>query len=516
MTSTRDDAAPPPERRVFCNRTLNLRAIQAIGYDMDYTLIHYNVAAWEARSFDHIKRKLAELGWPVEGLTFDFEGYQLGLVIDRQLGNIVKANRFGYVKRSAHGTRDLDLDAQRRAYAETIVDLADPRFIFMNTLFAIAAASMYAQLVDRLDAGEIPGAIGYSELYDVLQDSLDAAHMEGQLKGEIMADPERYVLLDPEMPLTLLDQHRCGKRLMLITNSEWHYTQFLMDYAFRPFLPEGMAWRDLFKVVIVAAAKPLFFTRSQPAFEVVDEHGHLLPVVGTPSPGRILHGGHAGLVEAMLGLEGGQILYIGDHAYGDVHVTKKILRWRTALVIRELEEEVREQRAFAPTQEELSCRMAAKEGLEHRYAALRLALQRRRHQRKMTRGRAAGQAADRMAGRAGGRATGRAGGRADSRAKAAAEEASKSGLSIQALEKEIEGVRKALSDADAGITPLALASAQIHNPRWGLLMRSGGDRSYLARIIERHADIYTSRVSNLMYETPYAFFRARRGRLPHD
>ena len=30
---------PPRSREVFCNRTLNLRAIRAIGYDMDYTLV---------------------------------------------------------------------------------------------------------------------------------------------------------------------------------------------------------------------------------------------------------------------------------------------------------------------------------------------------------------------------------------------------------------------------------------------------------------------------------------------
>ena len=39
-------APPPPERQIFCNRTLNLRAIEAIGYDMDYTLIHYDVDEW--------------------------------------------------------------------------------------------------------------------------------------------------------------------------------------------------------------------------------------------------------------------------------------------------------------------------------------------------------------------------------------------------------------------------------------------------------------------------------------
>jgi hypothetical protein len=34
--------------------------------------------------------------------------------------------------------------------------------------------------------------------------------------------------------------------------------------------------------------------------------------------------------------------------------------------------------------------------------------------------------------------------------------------------------------------------------------------------VERYADIYTSRVSNLLAETPFAYLRAARGSLPHD
>ncbi|MET0283873.1 MAG: 5'-nucleotidase domain-containing protein, partial [Polyangiales bacterium] len=30
----------PPGRRLFCNRTLNMRSIKAVGFDMDYTLVH--------------------------------------------------------------------------------------------------------------------------------------------------------------------------------------------------------------------------------------------------------------------------------------------------------------------------------------------------------------------------------------------------------------------------------------------------------------------------------------------
>ena len=31
------------ERGVYANRTVNLRSVSAIGYDMDYTLIHYRI-----------------------------------------------------------------------------------------------------------------------------------------------------------------------------------------------------------------------------------------------------------------------------------------------------------------------------------------------------------------------------------------------------------------------------------------------------------------------------------------
>ncbi|MEK7704686.1 MAG: 5'-nucleotidase domain-containing protein, partial [Myxococcota bacterium] len=59
------------QRAIYCNRTLNLRAVRAIGYDMDYTLIHYDVTAWERRAYAHLKQKLVDLGWPVADLEFD-------------------------------------------------------------------------------------------------------------------------------------------------------------------------------------------------------------------------------------------------------------------------------------------------------------------------------------------------------------------------------------------------------------------------------------------------------------
>ena len=60
--------AVPHERGVFANRTLNLRSVEAIGYDMDYTLIHYRTDEWEGVAFEHARRVLAGRGYPVEGV----------------------------------------------------------------------------------------------------------------------------------------------------------------------------------------------------------------------------------------------------------------------------------------------------------------------------------------------------------------------------------------------------------------------------------------------------------------
>src|SRR5690606_10151520 len=90
-------AKPAPfqhPRGLFCNRTLNLRTIRAIGYDMDYTLLHYHVEVWEERAYAYVKNGLKAQGWPVDDLVFNPELVVQGLVVDTELGNVVKADRF--------------------------------------------------------------------------------------------------------------------------------------------------------------------------------------------------------------------------------------------------------------------------------------------------------------------------------------------------------------------------------------------------------------------------------------
>jgi len=460
------------QRGVFANRTLNLRSVAAIGYDMDYTLIHYRTEEWESAAFEHARQILAVRSWPVADVAFEPDDFIQGLVIDLELGNLVKATRFGYVIQAHHGTRTLRFDELRTAYAGAFVDLGEPRWRFLNTLFSLSEASLYAQLVDRLDDGLVPEVIGYDDLYRAVSGALDESHTEGALKAGIVADPDRYVERDDEVAATLLDQRTAGKKLLLVTNSEWAYTQAMMSWYLDHQVPSG-SWRDLFDIAVVAAGKPRFFESDDPGFRVVDEeHGLLAPHRGVLETGAVYHGGSARVVERSLGLTGDEILYVGDHLFGDVHVSKSALRWRTALILRELEAELADAERFAPDEARLRALMAEKADLEDHLARIRLAQARAR----------SGDGAE----------------------------------AARPLQREVDRDATRLRQLDERIAPLARASGVIGNRTWGPLMRAGNDKSLFARQVEKYADVYTSRVSNLGRRTPYAYLRAARTSLPHD
>ena len=130
--------SPPHERNIFTNRTLNMRSIRLLGYDMDYTLIYYHVKQLEKMAYEHLKGKLLAIGWPIEHLHYDPEMMIRGLVIDKRLGNIVKPNRFGYVKRAYHGTSSLDYKEMRNTYSRIVVDIREDRWVLLTTLFDLS------------------------------------------------------------------------------------------------------------------------------------------------------------------------------------------------------------------------------------------------------------------------------------------------------------------------------------------------------------------------------------------
>ncbi|KAI4344700.1 hypothetical protein L6164_011897 [Bauhinia variegata] len=470
-------------RGIFCSRTLNLRSISAIGYDMDYTLMHYNVMAWEGRAYDYCMENLRNMGYPVDGLAFDADLVIRGLVIDKERGNLVKADRFGYIKRVMHGTKMLSTRAVSEMYGRELVDLRkESQWEFLNTLFSISEAVAYMQMVDRLDDGIIPpelGPLDYKGLYKAVGKALFRAHVEGRLKSEIMSKPEHFVEPDPELPLAILDQKEAGKKLLLITNSDYLYTDKMMQHSFNRFLPNDMGWRDLFDIVIVSARKPEFFQMSHPMYEVVTEEGLMRPCFKAQS-GGLYSGGSAQMVENSLDIHGDEILYVGDHIYTDVSQSKVHLRWRTALICRELEEEYSALIQSRGDRERLVELINQKDVVGDLFNQLRLALQRRIKDRP-------------------------------------AQTLATTNMDDEDLTESMQKLLIVMKRLDEKIAPMLETDGELFNKRWGFLSRAGlWDKSHLMRQIEKYADIYTSRVSNFLYYTPFMYFRSQEQNLAHD
>ena len=191
--------------------------------------------------------------------------------------------------------------------------------------------------------------------------------------------------------------------------------------------------------------------------QALEERGLLEPHFGPLVSGAVYYGGNAQLLEASLGLIGDEILYVGDHLYGDVHYSKALRRWRTALILQELEAEIQALAEFEPTQARLSELVDHRQKLESQLGAQRLAQLR-----------AAEGHADPLGPNQGNLA------------------------SIAETEAE-------LSQLNELMAPLKDEASRLQNQGWGTLTRAKQDKSLFFRQIERYADIYTSRVSNLLH-----------------
>jgi len=482
-----------PRRAIFCSRTTNLRSIRVMGFDLDYTIVHYDVDAWEGRAYSYGMAALKDrMGCPIDGLTFQSDLVIRGLILDTELGNVVKADRFGFVKRAMHGTRMMSPAEVRAFYGRELVSLRnESRFVFLNTLFSISEAVMFAQLVDRLDAGGISPEIcppNYGALYKMVAKALFLAHVEGKLKAEIIQDPERFVKPDPGMPQMLMDMRQAGKTLLLITNSDFIYTETVMAHACNGLLPDGMHWRELFDVVIINANKPEFFkSGSASLYEVVTPDGLMRPARSLRR-GGLYSGGSARLVETSFGVSGDDIMYVGDHLYSDVQLAKKWeSKWRTCLILRELEQEIDALAAGRDHRSRLKDALNKKEQIGDAFNNLRLAKQRNQ----------AGRRGDHPGDRA--------------------------GPWMDFNEEEVQ-VNEALGELlavmdtlDAVIGPAIEADGEEFNRRWGLITRAGvNDQSMLYMQVERYADLYTSRVSNFGRYTPFVYFRSPAQSMTHD
>jgi hypothetical protein len=187
-------------RQIFVNRNLRMSRIELVGFDMDYTLAIYHMRRIEQLSFDMTLAKLvSEYGYPPEiaQVQYDHQFVMRGLAVDKLNGNLLKMDRFGYVGRAYHGRRPLSAELWRTLYREVRVRLKNPQYAWIDTLFAVPEACLYAGVIDLLEAKGVK--IDYAKLYDDIRDAIDTVHRDNSLKQELHKNIGYFIYKDPEL-----------------------------------------------------------------------------------------------------------------------------------------------------------------------------------------------------------------------------------------------------------------------------------------------------------------------------
>ena len=354
-------------QKVFVNRTLNMRKIKYIGLDMDHTLVRYHTDAFEQLAHEVMKKALVERkGYPasVLALPFNFDLAIRGLVIDRKKGNLLKVSRHGAIRASYHGTKPIDFGTQQKLYKSIYIDLSDTHlYTSIDTAFSISVATLFAQLVDIKDGEGKDSMPDYDTIAVDVVSSLDVAHSDGSLKGEVAKNLDKYIIRDPEVVQGLERYRLHDKKIFILTNSDYGYSKLLLDYAINPFLKAHKDWTELFEFVVTLASKPRFFFDNLRFLKVNPADGTMTNYDG-PLKAGIYQSGGATKFAKDLGVEGDDILYIGDHIYGDILRLKKDCNWRTALVVEELGEEIEAYKKAQVYSAEIRVLMDRKEPLE--------------------------------------------------------------------------------------------------------------------------------------------------------
>eukprot|EP00803_Ostreobium_quekettii_P001635 evm.model.scf_402.8 EVM.evm.TU.scf_402.8 scf_402:69587-73325(-) len=497
------------KRRIFCNRSLNMDSVIAVGFDMDYTLAQYRSETFETLAHSRTVEKLvAAFGYPPEirEFKFDWRYMMRGLIIDKKRGNVVKVDRHKYVKIAYHGFRALNREERVSAYSRSEVreSFDEPDYAMIDTLFSLAEAHLFMNLVVLKDAhSEALSGKDYAQIYRDVRQAVDLCHRDGSLKRAVAADPAKYIHSDDCLVDVLNTLRLNGKKTFLATNSLWDYTNVVMNFLLsnRKGSEKNLDWLQYFDAVMTGCAKPAFFSASKPLF-VVDPHTGMLGNTDNGAPiipigeddlpslrmsstaphlgndgqkAKTFQGGTYVDLHKMLGVDSGSdVLYVGDHIYGDILRSKKSLGWRTMLVVPELEAELDILSRHSGIQDELQSLRDQRDALEDQIHRLEWSV---RHRSPASSG-------------------------DDS-------QSAKVAKMLEELVRQREDIRLKHKS-------LLRDHHRAFHPVWGRLLKTGYVNSRLAHQIERFACLYTSHIANLTFYSPRKNYRGRVDRMAHE
>ena len=458
-------------RAIFTNRSLRFNKIKAVGFDFDHTLGLYNCDELDKLAMQLVIDRLVK-NEQIPKAYFetipDPIFAQKGLIIDVEEGNVLKIDRFGHVVCAYHGAEKLSQQSRRDIYSD--VDCIPHvtqgrRFIQIDSAFAKPEVLLFSALVPHV--GKTNG--GYQSLWYTIRSFTDLIHKDGSLKNLIMRDPQSYVNPDFDIVRMLRKLRAAGKQVFLLTNSEWEYTDVMLNPALgiSPDSADSVEI-DLFDFIFCDAAKPDFFRNPSPQ-----------PAVAVAGHDNVFRGGHIGELEEKLCCGKRDVLFVGDHIYSDLITSKRSTYWRTMLVISELKEELDVLTGLPGMAQGIKQaderRLLTEHEVRH-WTAIQAALSRCSEQEY------------------------------------GSLVASVKVECVKHRERAVNALREYIKQRETLHSKLSEAI----NPYWGSLFRARSELTYYAMQLENFACTYTSHASNLALYPDDHYFRSGMDYLPHE
>jgi HAD superfamily 5'-nucleotidase-like hydrolase len=112
----------------------------------------------------------------------------------------------------------------------------------------------------------------FIDMYAEIRASVDLCHRDGSLKAAVAADPDRYIHRDDALVPMLQALKASGKKVFLLTNSLWDFTNVVMNHLVHGTRGEEKTaeWTELFDTVVTGSCKPGFFENERAAIFEVD------------------------------------------------------------------------------------------------------------------------------------------------------------------------------------------------------------------------------------------------------
>lgn len=338
----------------------SLNDYDCIGFDLDNTLVKYNIKEMIYHEYNVLAKFLVDRGYSKEHLLKPIEEgadfMQKGLILDFERGNLLRVCPDGSIQIGCHGTKFLSKEEIVKIYGEKMRwevtdDYCKDMLVAWNgTLsesirtcldyFDMPAALAFARIIDSLDIQNGGSQEKYNIWPDVLSGLMSMYAREHFETGDskyfeaLKQNPAKFIhKCDPKV-IDWLKLLKKEKKSFLITGSHIDFASFTAGYAIGP------DWRDLFDLVICYSKKPGFFTLDR-SFMQLDGIKETTPISADEMKvGSAYTQGNFNELRKFIAritkTSDPKILYVGDNLIQDVFTPNKHVKIDTIAIVEEM------------------------------------------------------------------------------------------------------------------------------------------------------------------------------------